>query len=219
MIAKPGDTFVVVVDSTAVGTTPSGTPRTIVVEPFTRILLEGPLPTPSQTQRGVVYVRPNDIIKVAGGTSDSPSTPPQPLLLGGDERRPPPEIRTSDSLAAPAVAARSLLYLPRGYAYVLLAPFPWAPRSLNETVTVPDVLLWYVVLGAAAWTVWTQRRRWRELATPALYLMGLFTILALAEGNVGTLYRHRAMAMPVAALLAGPGLVAAVRAVRRLRRP
>ena len=37
----------------------------------------------------------------------------------------------------------------------------------------------------------------------------------LTEGNVGTLFRHRAMLIPVTIIIASPGIVVAMRALRR----
>lgn len=104
--------------------------------------------------------------------------------------------------------SRSLAHLPTGLIYTFFAPFPWAIRTMSELAAMPDMLLWYVVLGGAIMTVWSQRRRWDSLFAHALFLGTLLFLLALGEGNVGTLFRHRAMAVPAAILLASPTLVA-----------
>lgn len=58
-------------------------------------------------------------------------------------------------------------------------------------------------LVAAVVTTWRERLRWRLLIAPAVTATALLTAFALAEGNTGTLVRHRGMVVPFVALLAG----------------
>jgi len=116
------------------------------------------------------------------------------------------------------VAVQTVSYLPTGLVYALLAPFPWAARRPQELVAAPEMLFWYVLVVAAGVTAWRERRRWRPLAPPAAVAVALIVVLALAEGNVGTLFRHRGMVVPVVAMLASPTLAAMIaRAVARGR--
>ncbi len=167
-------------------------------------------------RRQVVYVNPGDIVVVAGGTPNLSS--PKPLAIGG-ERVPPPEIRTANTLAAPSVLSRSIAYFPRGMTYVLLAPFPWSISTLSDLVAAPEMLLWYVLFACCLLGLWLARREWRKLLVIALYVLGIFVILALAEGNVGTIFRHRSMVIPFAVILAGPGLLALLRLRRHPQAP
>jgi peptidoglycan/LPS O-acetylase OafA/YrhL len=64
------------------------------------------------------------------------------------------------------------------------------------------MLVWYGLMVAAAIALWRWRRRWRVLAPIVLFVAGTLVIFALAEGNVGTLYRHRAMIIPFVILIA-----------------
>ncbi len=114
------------------------------------------------------------------------------------------------------VLLRTLAYLPRGLTYAIFAPFPWSARTLSDIASVPDVLLWYVVLVALTYTVWTHRAQWRVLGPMALFIGGMVLLFALTEGNVGTLYRHRTAAVfPIGAILASPGLVAFAGRIQR----
>ena len=116
------------------------------------------------------------------------------------------------------MAVQTVSYLPTGLVYALLAPFPWAARRPQELVAAPEMLFWYVLVVAAGVTAWRERRRWRPLAPPAAVAVALIVVLALAEGNVGTLFRHRGMVVPVVAMLASPTLAAMIaRAVARGR--
>jgi multisubunit Na+/H+ antiporter MnhG subunit len=106
---------------------------------------------------------------------------------------------TSDDLTL-----RTLRYLPIGLAYAVAAPFFWDIGRRADLLTIPEMALWYVLVVAALWTVWRYRRRWRSLSPLFLYAAGILLVLALVEGNVGTLFRHRAMAIPATIILASP---------------
>lgn len=121
-------------------------------------------------------------------------TPLQRLVRGEIDR----EVAVSSSLA----------HFPFGVAHTLFAPFPWAIRTSSELAAMPDMAVWYLVLGGAVVTLWVRRRSWDLLFPDALFLGTLLFLLALGEGNVGTLFRHRAMAVPAAVVLASPSLAA-----------
>lgn len=120
--------------------------------------------------------------------------------------RPTPTMRPEE-----VVGSRALEHLPRGFFYVLFAPFPWAIASLSDLAALPEMILWYVVIAAGGATTWRYRGRWRSLAPELLFIGGTFLVFALAEGNVGTLFRHRAMVIPLAVIIAAPGLEAIAR--------
>lgn len=92
----------------------------------------------------------------------------------------------------------ALRYLPLGLAYFLFAPFPWAVESTLQALTLPEVLLWYLLVP---WTVMGLARigRREHAAAPviAAVLLLAVTSYALVEGNFGTAYRHRAQVMPL----------------------
>jgi predicted exporter len=97
--------------------------------------------------------------------------------------------------------------LPTGLISVLGAPFPWTVRRLKDLPTVPEMLAWYAMLAlAAVGIVATFKRDWRKLLLPLLFSAGLILVLALVEGNVGTIFRHRSMLMPTTFIAAGIGL-------------
>ena len=112
------------------------------------------------------------------------------------------------------VLTRTLSYVPRGVAYTLFAPFPWDVHGLRDLVTLPEMLLWYLSLIAAPIGVY-RAKRWRATAPLVLYVVGLLGLFVLVEGNVGTLFRHRAMVVPFVIMLAAPVLVEAATALQR----
>jgi hypothetical protein len=81
------------------------------------------------------------------------------------------------------------------------------------------VFLWYLVLLAAALALWFGRRQ-LTLILPIACVVALgILVLAVTEGNVGTLYRHRAMIIPAAATLAAPVLAGVLSWMREVVRP
>lgn len=123
--------------------------------------------------------------------------------------------------SAGEAASATFAYLPKGFANVLLAPFPWALGRSLDLATVPAMLLWYLLLGAAVRTIaFANGRRW-QLLPHAAFVVAVLIAFVLFEGNVGTVFRHRAMTIgPVVAFLAAPSLVAVadrIAAVRRAR--
>jgi hypothetical protein len=102
---------------------------------------------------------------------------------------------------------RALLFLPVGIAYFLFSPFPWQITSTLKLFSLPEMLVIYA-LAPAMWRGLrhTVRTRFRE-ALQVLLLTALLTVsYALGEGNVGTLYRHRAQAILFYLMFAGVGL-------------
>jgi hypothetical protein len=66
------------------------------------------------------------------------------------------------------------------------------------------MLLWYAALVGAFVVVLRRSPSWRFLAPLALFVGGTMTVLVSAEGNVGTVFRHRAMVVPFVLIMAAP---------------
>lgn len=206
VIVKEGDTFLVPSRPTGA----AATPRVIHVAPNTRLVLVTGEPTASPSP-GVALVRPGDLVVVGG-----PDRTPAPVLerqtirlAGGSVAL----VSGSRVASADAVVLGTLRHLPVGMAFAFLGPFPWHFARQLDYLIVPDNLLWYVCLGALVTTVMRERRRWRALAPLVLFVVGLLGLFSLVEGNWGTLFRHRAMAIPWALMLAAPSLSLLYRSV------
>jgi 4-amino-4-deoxy-L-arabinose transferase-like glycosyltransferase len=110
----------------------------------------------------------------------------------------------------------AVTFLPLGLAYFFFSPFPWQITSFLKLISVPEMLLvYYLVMPTVRGLRYIIRNRLRE-ALQILMVTGLLTLTyALGEGNVGTLYRHRAQAMPFYLIFASAGLEMAEEAKKR----
>lgn len=109
----------------------------------------------------------------------------------------------------PSTPTGALLALPVGLVYLLFAPFPWTVSSLLQMLTLPEVLLWYLLLPFTVFGVKALLSRGSsDVLIPVGVLMVVLSSYALVEGNMGTAYRHRAQIMPLLFLFTAAGIVA-----------
>lgn len=98
-------------------------------------------------------------------------------------------------------------FLPVGLVHFLFAPFPWSVDSFLQLMTVPESVLWYLLVPFAVWGAILALRHRPGATTVVLSVAVAATIsYALVEGNVGTAYRHRAQVLPLAFVLCAVGL-------------
>jgi hypothetical protein len=102
---------------------------------------------------------------------------------------------------------RALTFLPIGVAYFLFSPFPWEITSLLKAFSVPEmILIYWFTLPAIRGIRFAVKERFRD-SFQVLLLTGLLTVsYALGEGNVGTLYRHRAQVLGFYLMFAALGV-------------
>ena len=101
----------------------------------------------------------------------------------------------------------ALAFLPVALVYFFFSPFPWQLTSALRLLSAPEMLLIYVLsvptLRGVAFAI---RHRLRDCLQILLMTALLTVTYALTEGNVGTLYRHRAQAMAFYLIFAAVGL-------------
>jgi hypothetical protein len=107
-------------------------------------------------------------------------------------------------------------HLPRGVSVYLLEPYPWQQSTSErlEPARWENLLVWYPLLAVAAAGVALEIRRRRWTSFLGLYGAGMTLVYALAEGNLGTAFRHRGEVVWVVAVFAAVG---GSRLVGRLR--
>lgn len=227
--AREGDTFVV--RSTSSSPQPQTTPatlppvatsataqpaaspsiaRVVNVPPDAEIVVVTPGQPSPRASPTSVYVQPGDVV-VVGAPGTTPAPPEERRVLVEPALR-PGGIRIAGDRPWDIVV-RTAAYLPKGLAYGLFAPFPWDLSRALDLLTLPEMLFWYLVVACVPWSVWSLRRRWPYLLPLLLYVLGMTAVLSLAEGNWGTLFRHRSMIIPFGIVLASPSLLAVARAI------
>jgi hypothetical protein len=88
-------------------------------------------------------------------------------------------------------------YVTGALAYYIVVPLPWRIRSWPALAYLPEQVLWYVMMllmpiGFAA----ALRRDPALTMVLSAYAAAAILIVALTSGNVGTLVRHRGLAVP-----------------------
>ena len=82
--------------------------------------------------------------------------------------------------------------IPIGFVYLMLAPFPWTMTSLRQSITLPEVLLWWGLIPFGLWGIWYAIKHRLRAALPILLFSGMLTLVySIFQGNVGTAYRQR----------------------------
>jgi hypothetical protein len=204
--AEEGQTYVISGPAGVAGSdaasAPAPSPRVIQVKSGTQIVLVSAAATAMPTSAETVLVRPGDIVVVGDSTATPKPEGARQLLPFADTGRPVTITSTDPGDAI----LRTLVYLPRGLTYALIAPFPWTIGRPADLLPVPEMLFWYVLVGSALFSIWKGRSQWRSLLPAVAFCGGTLLALALIEGNVGTLYRHRAMVVPLTVMLSAPVL-------------
>ena len=82
--------------------------------------------------------------------------------------------------------------MPMGLLYLLFAPFPWQLASLRQSITLPEMLIWWASFPLLVLGCWfTIKYRLRQ-AMPILIFTPMLTLAySVLQGNIGTAYRQR----------------------------
>jgi hypothetical protein len=104
-----------------------------------------------------------------------------------------------------------LRFVRRATISVVLFPLPWDAQSRAELAYLPEQLAWYLVLVLAAAGIVAGVRK-DALLTSVLggYALTALMVVALNSGNIGTLVRHRSLALPFLIAFSAVGVTAIV---------
>jgi hypothetical protein len=102
--------------------------------------------------------------------------------------------------------AETARFLARGVAAYVFVPLPWDASSRAAVAFLPEQIVWYVLVALVPVGVIGGFRR-DPMLTGLLVAHAAFAVAAVAfvDGNVGTLVRHRGLALPYLAWLSGVG--------------
>ena len=86
----------------------------------------------------------------------------------------------------------ALSAIPQGAAYLLFAPFPWQLANLRQSITLPEMLIWWMSFPLLVLGIWfTIKHRLRQ-SLPILIFTSMLTLAySVFQGNIGTAYRQR----------------------------
>ena len=89
-------------------------------------------------------------------------------------------------------AEGALSILPVGILYLLLAPFPWQFTTLRQSITLPEMIVWWFCFPLLVLGLWySLKHRLREVSPIVIFTTMLTLAYSLFQGNVGTAYRQR----------------------------
>src|SRR5215216_4859315 len=83
--------------------------------------------------------------------------------------------------------------IPIGLIYLLFAPFPWQLASLRQSITFPEMIIWWLSFPLLVLGIWYSiKYRLRQIAPILIFTTMLSIAYSIFQGNVGTAYRQRA---------------------------
>jgi hypothetical protein len=92
-----------------------------------------------------------------------------------------------------STAEGALATIPVGLLYLLFAPFPWQVVSLRQSLTLPEMIVWWVSFPMLILGLWYSIKYRLRMISPILtFTMMLSLAYSIFQGNVGTAYRQRA---------------------------
>jgi hypothetical protein len=91
-----------------------------------------------------------------------------------------------------STAEGAISTIPIGFAYLMLAPFPWQISNVRQAIPLPEVLLWWAMIPfMISGIVYAVKHRLRT-TFPILFFSFVLTLAySIFQGNVGTAYRQR----------------------------
>jgi hypothetical protein len=98
--------------------------------------------------------------------------------------------------------------IPVGVLYLLFAPFPWQITSLRQSITLPEMIIWWASFPMLVLGLWFAIRYRLRMISPILIFTVMLTLAySVFQGNVGTAYRQRAQLLVFYFIFVAVGLV------------
>ena len=87
----------------------------------------------------------------------------------------------------------ALSTMPIGIIYLLFAPCPWQLASLRQSLTLPEMVVWWAAFPLLLLGLYfSLRHRMRQMSPILIFTSMLTMAYSVFQGNVGTAYRQRA---------------------------
>jgi len=107
-----------------------------------------------------------------------------------------------------STASGAIQAVPKGIVYLLFAPFPWQLESLRQSITLPEMLVWWGAFPFLVLGLWfTFRYRLRQSFVIFIFTTMLTLAYSVFQGNVGTAYRQRAQILVFYFIFVAVGIV------------
>lgn len=91
-----------------------------------------------------------------------------------------------------STGAGALSAIPLGLLYLLFAPFPWELASLRQSITLPEMIIWWISFPMLVLGLWfSVRYRLRQISPIIIFTVMLSIAYSIFQGNVGNAYRQR----------------------------
>jgi hypothetical protein len=86
----------------------------------------------------------------------------------------------------------ALTAIPVGLTYLLFAPFPWQLLNIRQSITLPEMIVWWGAFPLFILGLWYAiKYRLRQVLPILIFTILLTLAYALVQGNIGTAYRQR----------------------------
>jgi hypothetical protein len=91
-----------------------------------------------------------------------------------------------------STAEGALTTIPIGMLYLLFAPFPWQLGSLRQSITLPEMLVWWASFPLLILGLWFSiKYRLRQISPILIFTVMLSIAYSIFQGNIGNAYRQR----------------------------
>jgi hypothetical protein len=98
--------------------------------------------------------------------------------------------------------------IPVGLVYLLFAPFPWQLTSLRQSITLPEMVIWWASFPLLILGLWFSiRYRFRQISPVLIFTVMLSLAYSIFQGNVGNAYRQRSQLLVFYFIFVAVGLV------------
>lgn len=102
----------------------------------------------------------------------------------------------------------ALSAIPLGLVYLLFAPFPWQLGSLRQSLTIPEMVIWWSSFPLLVVGIWfSLKHRLRQMSSIFIFTSMLTLAYSVFQGNVGTAYRQRAQLLVFYFIFVAVGVV------------
>jgi hypothetical protein len=86
----------------------------------------------------------------------------------------------------------ALSTIPIGLLYLLFAPFPWQLATLRQSITLPEMIIWWASFPLLILGLWFSiKYRLRQISPILIFTVMLSLAYSIFQGNVGNAYRQR----------------------------